>query len=218
MRVHHLHIQAARDVVKFAATAPATERGRVAIINIDDARPDALNVLLKPLEESGSHMHFLLICSQRPPRTILSRATLFTFGLLTEQEIAQILVQERGIARAVAERVAASASGQVKRALSILVSIDDKAVVLSALHAIEAGDAEALDSLADRWREEHTTLLVDACTEGVSRQWKVFAPNEIGSLPRSVLLRIMMSVRNEVRPRLVVRSSLMDVLLRESSA
>lgn len=217
LRIRHLSISGAREIVRFAQVAPSTPLGKVVIANLDKAHTDALNVLLKPLEEAPASVHFMLISSMIVPPTILSRARRYSFGLLTREEIAEILVLDRGMSQAAAERLANSAGGQVKKALAAAVGSDDKSLVLSGIRAVRNGEPDALMALADRWREEHTLMLVDACTEAVSQQWRLFTPAEIGEVPRSVLLRILMAVRSDVRPRLVVRASLMDVL-REVSA
>jgi len=212
IRVKRLTISQARDIVRFTSVAPSTVRGKVAIINLDGAHTDALNVLLKPLEESDPSVHFMLIASALVPPTIRTRARQYSFGLLTEAEIAQILVADRGLSASAATRLAGAAGGQVKKALSVLVAGEDKSLVLTALRSVREGNLEALGVLADRWRDEHTALLVDACTEAVSEQWRMFSRAEVGEVPDSVLLRILMAVRKDVRPRLVIRSSLMDVV------
>lgn len=212
LRIRHMSISGARDIVRFASTAPSTDKGKVVIANLDKAHTDALNVLLKPLEEAHPSVHFLLVASVLVPQTIRSRAHTYSFGLLTSREISEILVTDRGMSKTAADRLAGQSGGQVKKALAAAVGSEEKSLVLSALRAVKGGEEAALMALADRWREEHTQLLVDACTEGVSQQWRLFTAAEIGEVQRSILLRILMAVRSDVRPRLVVRASLMDVL------
>lgn len=212
LRVKRLGVTEARTLASFAVTAPARPEGRVAIVDLDSGSPEAFNVLLKPLEDVRPGMHFLLVSSKPVPYTVSSRAQQMTFGLLGVEEVAQILKEQRGLGDTLAHRLALQSGGQIKNALNALVIQDDRAFALSAVRAIQAGDAEALEGMADRWREPHTDLLVSWCHEIVSQRWRIFSEADVEGMGRSVPLRLLMALRRDVRPRLVVRSILLDVL------
>lgn len=216
LRVRRLTMDAAREIKKFAAVAASQPEGKIVIAEVDGASPDAFSALLKTLEESSPQVHFVLIASRRLPETIQGRAQWYWFSLLRDEEVSRILQQARGIPAATADRAAAASGGQVYRALSALTDADTKADVLSALRAIRDGLPTDLANLADRWKDEHTEMLVQACSEAVSRRWRLFTDAEVGEMKTSVLLRILMAARHDVRPRLLLRSSLMD-LLKESA-
>lgn len=212
LRVRKLTMSSAREIKQFAGVAPSQSQGRIVIVEVDGASDDAFSALLKTLEESSLLVHFVLIASRPLPETVEGRAQWYWFSLLSDTEVSMVLQKTRGIPQATADRAAAAAGGQVYRALSFLTDADTKADVLSALRAVRDRSEEGLSSLADRWRDEHTEMLVQACTEAVSRRWRLFSDNEIGDLKHSTLLRILMASRLDVRPRLLLRSSLMDLI------
>lgn len=211
IRVRRLWRSEAREVVDFASRFSSTEHGKAAIIDLDAGEPAAVDVLLKVTEEPADGMHFLLVTSKPVPVTLLSRARVFEFGLLTQAEVSALLQDQRKMSPSLADRLAEQSGGRVSTALSALTHQDDKALVLAAVRALREHDAVGLESLADRWREEHTDLLVQWATEAVSRRWMMFNEAETGTVG-PIPLRTLMVLRTYARPRLVVRSSLMSVL------
>jgi DNA polymerase III delta prime subunit len=211
LRARHLDMESAGEVADFASRAASGPAGRVAIVRLDNARPEALNVLLKPLEESGPDMHFMLVSSQPVPFTIESRARRYDFGLLSVEDVTRFLKQKRGMSDALASRLAAVSGGQIRAALESMDVAERKSLVLAAVRALREKDPAALESLADRWRDEHTELLAKWAREAVSHQWRLFNVEEtgqVGNLP----LRVLVALRRDVRARLVVRSLLVDLL------
>lgn len=211
LRVRRLDAEGVANVVDFASRAPSGAAGRAVIARLDNTRSSAFNVLLKPLEEAGPSMHFLLVTSQPVPLTVETRARRYDFGLLSMDEVTRFLMDERRMSASTAKRLAGVSRGQVKRALAALDIADRKSLVLAAVRSLKENDAAALESLADRWRDEHTELLATWARESVSHQWRLFNAEEtgdVGSLP----LRTLVVLRRDVRPRLVVRSLLPDLL------
>lgn len=215
LRARSLTIPAVRAIADFVSRAPARPQGRVVIARLDGASPAALNVLLKPLEEAGPDVHFLLTSAVSPPVTLLSRAHVFDLGLLPPAVVSEILREERGIQPAQAKRLGELSGGQVRQALRALVMADEKSLVLSCLRALREKNPEALEGLALRWRDEHTAMLGTWAQEAVSGRWRLFneaETGEVGTLP----LRVLLALRRDSRPRLIIRSVLMDVLNEEN--
>lgn len=210
LRVRRLGMAEARDVVFFAQRAAAGGRGRACIIRLDGATPNAVDVLLKSVEDAGSALHFLLVTSGTVPQTLRDRCRAYIFGLLSTEEVEAVLVA-RGLSVAAARKVATQSGGRVKAALAALNVAEDKTLVLAALRALREADLAALEALADRWRDEHTELLVRWASECVSQRWRTFNEAETG-LETALALRVLTALRQDVRPRLVVRATLTDVL------
>ena len=210
LRIHKLTSDLARTVVTFASTAPVGDM-RLAIIELDSATPGAVHVLLKTLEESSPAHRFILIAQHLPLPTIVSRAQVHPFRLLTDAEVADILVERRGFKPANAESLAALAGGQVAKALENAVNDGERALVLEALAAFRDHNPIALDATAPKWRDEHTELLTRWCHEALTGRWSLFNAEQM-QLPDKLPLRILMAIRSNVRPKLVVRSQLMTLL------
>lgn len=210
-RVHKLTMPSARDLVQFARTAPVCPEGKLAIVQLDKATPAALHVLLKTLEELPAGIKVILISESMPLETVVSRVQVYRFGLLSDEAVANVLIEKRKIEPELAKTLAAASRGQVSRALAQLDDPDGKQVVLDALEAFREKNPYALDHLAPRWMEEHTELLAIWCRESITKRWSIFgAETEIPG--QSTPLRILLALRPNIRPRLVVRSSLMSVL------
>jgi hypothetical protein len=73
----HLSAGDARHAVKFAQTAPFGPV-KIVIIGLDGSTPQAQNILLKVLEEPPDPIRFILVASERPLPTIVSRCQVVT--------------------------------------------------------------------------------------------------------------------------------------------
>lgn len=213
LRIRRLGVPEARTLIDFASRAASTPAGKVAIVQLDGADRAATDALLKVTEDVHPGMHFLLVASEPIAHTLWDRAQVYPFGLLTQAQVAEFLRTQRGMSAVAAERLAEQSGGQVRGALEALHLAETKAPVLAAVRALRENDPDGLESLAERWRDEHTVLLVRWAHEAVSLRWRTFndaETGEVGSLP----LRVLLALRREARPRLLVRSVLMDLLER----
>lgn len=212
LRINHLSMDAARDVVAFAAFQSSTQAGRLAIIQLDSAYAPALHVLLKTLEDGVGSTRFILIAKERPLETIVSRSTVYWFGLLKDDELAAVLTEVRGFKQEAAERLSKKAGGQVSRAFDFAVGHEQKPVVLQAVRAFREHDPAVLEKLADRWNDDATQLLSEWCTEQITGRWRIFDDAETEIIGRDLPLKILSALKLDIRPRLVVRFSLMSIL------
>lgn len=210
LRVRLLTSDDARSVVRFALASPLGVR-RLAIIRLDQATPAALHVLLKTLEELPPTTHIILIATEMPLETIVSRAEMFRFSLLTEEQVEDVLLQ-RKFKPTEARRWASLSGGQVRKALDLVEDLDAKITVLSAVRAIRERDANGLDNLATKWTDQHSDLLGALCREAITGRWRIFSDAEVEGMGKKLPLSILYALRPEIRPRLVVRASLMSVL------
>ena len=63
-----------------------------------------------------------------------------------------------------------------------------------------------------KWTDEHTELLVVWCTETITERWKLFKAEDADLPGQKLPLRLLIALRADIRPRLVVRHSLLSVL------
>lgn len=90
----NIKIEQIRDLTYKLSLKPYAARYKVAIIDAaEEMTEDAANALLKNLEEPKDHTVIILVTSNpnRLPKTIVSRAQKINFGLVREEEYAQLL-------------------------------------------------------------------------------------------------------------------------------
>lgn len=214
LRVNRLTADNSRMIERFALAAPNGSR-RVVIARLKDASKVSFNILLKTLEEAPETSFFFLCAEERPPATIWNRCQVFYLAPLKDEDVEQVLARVKRFNPDVAKDLSIISRGQVKTALTMTDTKERKMLVLRALEAFRAKDASILEGLASRWTEEHTELLTILCQEAVTGRWRLFSDDEVGLQGNKIPLKILMALRAEVRPRLTIRSSLMNALLGE---
>lgn len=211
MELKFLHMEGVREAVKFLKRAPHGKQ-RLLIAYLGGAGWSTQAGLLLALENLPPTSLAILIT---PPDTmspaLQSRGEIFDFSLLTNDEVATIL-RGRNFGESMAEQLASLAGGHVVNALRFTETNEIKIAVLGAVRSLLLRDAKALDTFAARWSDEHTELLATLCRETVSGRHILFTEEETGALGRKLALKILTTMRPEVRPRLVVHSQLMTVL------
>lgn len=211
LRIKRLTQENARFAAKFASERPRGWR-KLIIVRLDrKATVGAQNALLKSMEESPDAT-YILVAEESPINTVVSRAVTYPFGLLKEKDIANILTQRLNFSEDRAETLARIAGGRVKKALSYTGDQESKMVVMRALDAVHRKDNKALEAVAPLWQQDHTDLLIQWCYESLTRKWKLFIPGETNIKGTKVPLRILIALREDLRPRLVVRAALASVL------
>ena len=211
IRIHKLTAALAGYLVKISDRTSSGHQGRLVIMKIDGASAEAFNRLLLTLEHA-QNTKFILISESVLFPTIASRAVLYSFSVLTEEEVVKVLQYKMGFKEDKAQELAKLSGGQVERAVQAVSDQDNKAVVLAVLEAIQEKDVESLDRLADRWSDNSTRLLQTWCREALTGRWRVFTPDDSGITGQGLPLQILISTRPDVRPKLVVRSGLMSIV------
>ena len=150
-------------VLSHASYAPHEGRARVFVVRrAEELSISAANALLKTLEEPIARMHFVLVTSQPDALlpTILSRVQRVRFAPLPEEVVIELLVA-RGVADAVARRVAPLAGGSVEAALALCdeeATEAREAFVTRALQAIEAPTLSVTLDLAEQAKRDKNEL------------------------------------------------------------
>jgi replication-associated recombination protein RarA len=211
LRIHRLTAELAREAVTFSSSAAVRDK-RLAIIEVDTATPTALTILLKTLEEPHD-TQFILVSAGKPIPTIVSRSQVYNFGFLGTEEVAQVLMEKRGFRQVDAMKYAQYGRGQVQKALDSIAATKDKNLVIAALLALRERDERALLALADRWDLAATALLITWCNEAITDRWTFFGPSDAAGIDTTALpIHILTALKADIRPRLVVRSTLVGVL------
>lgn len=171
----------ASQLRRFALTAPF-DGSKLAVVHLDGATDSALNDALKLLEEPPEYMYFILISSEPVLPTVLSRAQIYRFGTLNEDDLCTILTRFEGLSETAAKKV--SYAGQVSEAKEIYQNINARNAALAVLKSVETQDVllfkrafKAVDDSAARMLESG---LFEACTG----DWRLFSPEELPVLAK----------------------------------
>lgn len=208
----NLNADRARDLVTFLNRGSTTGH-KIAIVRLDKSSSQALNALLKALEELATGVHVILIAvaAESVPETIRSRSEHYPFGTLSPEDLKSVLIAAMHIHPEAAERLAVR-GGTVAGAIPDPEDQDDKQLVVRALHALHERSVDGLDSLAPKWTDRTTELLRRWCSEALTGRWLTFDPAESEIQETASKLRILLSLGRDIRPKLVVRASLMTLL------
>ncbi len=212
LRIKRLTVAEAREAVQFAYMAPMAGPLRLVIARLHPGTEENQNILLKAVEEAPHTTKFILIASgETPLPTVSSRCVTVPFRLLSTDDLAAIL-EDRGFKPGQARVWAERGEGQVKRALAYREVSDAKPMVATVVKAFREKDPGTLEKVADGWTDAHTDLLTIWCNEAISRHWTVFSEEEASTRGRAIPMKILVALRTDVRPKLVVKSVLADLL------
>lgn len=212
LRIKKLLVGDAVTLSRFASLRPTEGSLRLAIVNMDGASAPAVNHLLKALEDSPESSYFILVSSGYVLDTIRSRAAVFPFHALSTNDVATILETKKKFSPIQARIWAERSGGSVWAALSSAEAVETKPVVLLVVKAFRELDIAALEKAADRWTDKHTTYLTQWCHEAITTQWRLFNDDESGIEGRAIPMKILIALRADVRPRLLIRANLMSAL------
>lgn len=80
-----------RELIEHHSMAPLSGKVKVTVADLTRASSEAVNSILKVLEEPPSYSHIILHTDDEPLLTIKSRCFNLRFGTLTDTEVAQVL-------------------------------------------------------------------------------------------------------------------------------
>lgn len=144
------------------------------VVALDDATEQAQNILLKTLENPPAHTRFLLTSSAWPLATIISRSRVYRLGLLSDEQVIEILLAH-GIALDDAADAAREGRGQVLYALAAVATASRvRSVVSGGLKAARAGTL--LETVTRSWTPDHARVLRQWASEAASGRWVSYSP------------------------------------------
>lgn len=205
-----LTVNNVRYIIHFTGYAPFGQFKYVAA-RLDDASEQALNALLKTLEEPPRTARFIVTTASTALPTIASRCQIFRMGLLSDTELASILVKQ-GMTPVAAALAAKLGRGQVARAKTADVSDGARATVVAVFKALATNDAALFDQAFANFDDTCRALLMICLHEGLSHRWSVFSEADLFGLHRKPesLWRLVaaLSQHPEAQSRLGVRAAL----------
>lgn len=210
-----------RHVQAFCRTAASGPHGKLVILGLDDAQAGAQNALLKLLEEPPDGVRLILVAGEPPLPTIVSRSCVKRCGLLSTDEVEQVLLALRW-EPAEARAAALIAGGRVSIALrSAGAAADVLGRVKAAVRAASDRNTAALGTIGAKvWDERHHLLFRQWAAERYAYSWAVFSPQEAPGFSRddAKYALHMLSGLDGARPWLLDRAVLENLAARGGSA
>jgi hypothetical protein len=193
IRILKLDADSARAIVSVCDHIPQGGL-RVIIIELDGSSEAAQNIILKALEETPDPLRFILLASETPLATIMSRAQVFRTGYMGEGQIATIL---RALGKDPA--LAARGGGTVAGALAAEKETDEAAqregsVVAAAVRAAAAGEWEAMNRSMRGWHGSHSRVLISWCINVMVGRRVTLLPPDFGKVMTKDRARVVWSV------------------------
>lgn len=219
LRVRRIDVAAARQIRDTVVRA-SFGVGRLVIASLDGITAPSAHVLLKTLEELPETARVILVADGPVLDTVVTRAQVFAFDLLTDAEVEQVLTTgyfTPGIRPEEARKLAARSGGTVAAALAARPGTPEqetKALVLRTLRALREQNEAALLLSARDWSDGATELLTAWCHEAISGRWRLFSAAEAALIDRRLPIRILAALRPDTTPRYLVNPGLVGVLRR----
>ena len=208
--VNSLGVPEARKVIRFLETSSTTDKGSAVLISLDSSLLGA-DVLLKSLEDIPEHVRVVMVASRPIPETLESRAVVYRFGYLAPDDVILVMKKiKKGLSEGFVSRLVGG-FGNIENAMDGLKATADKALVLSAVRAVNSRDVDLLALVSKEWRTSHTELLVSWAIEATSGRPRLFTATEIedaGTLP----LRLLQALRFDIRTRFVLSAVLPSLM------
>lgn len=203
----------AREVQRFLSTRPMGKL-KVVVVRLDRASSEALNALLKVLEEPPRSARFLLTSAFSTLLTVESRARVFRMGYLAEDDVYQILHEKIGQSPAQARAGARVAGGQVQRALDVGDVDIAKGPVLSLLKAAADSDEELMLNALAKFEAPQAELLKAWTIEARTGMWRTFNSSEGYGLQsdRWAVDRIARAMTMGARPRIAAKLAVLEIM------
>jgi len=143
-RVQRLTKPEALAVAEHHATYPLASEVKVSVIDITRATPEALNAMLALLEDPPEYSRFILHSDSDPFLTVKSRCFILNFGLLSTDEVAQVLETKKVPEHVIADAARLS-QGRVSVALEHARNYDARQSAMKVLKAVGTADGLELD-------------------------------------------------------------------------
>jgi len=207
-----LSVEDSRYIQRFLSTRPFG-RYKVIAMCLDGASIEALNALLKVMEEPPDCARFLLTASSPTLLTVESRATVYRLGYLSEEQVTKVLTKRFSYTIERARLAARGGGGQMFRAIGVGDLDIAKGPVLSLLKAASQGDEELLLNALAKFDEPQMELLKQWGMEARTGVWRVFDSSEGYGLQgnRQAVDRICRALEMGARPRLAAKYALLDI-------
>jgi hypothetical protein len=210
LQAKRLTYEGLKHIAQFSKRGGSTDAGQVVIARLGSHAmkylPEVFDLLDRP-----SNTRFIFTASGEVAPGVLQRSVRYPFGLLSPEHVAEILIG-LGAKPADAKATASYSAGTMDILWMAKQVVEVKPVVQQVLQAIYHRDEEALEMLASRWSDVATLWLRTWATERYTGRWRWYNDGFTEITDPREALRILLAVSEDVRPALIVRSTLMNLI------
>lgn len=194
MRAEKASADLCREAIRWASIAPPA--GLKAVI-IEGDEGDGLKLMLNILEDPPEWVVFLLVSARPLHAPVVSRAERHLFGLLTDDQVAQVLLS-LGMPGPKAAALAPYGRGRVSPAAAMADAGQARSCVQGVLRAIVGKNPDQAALALKDWDARCQELLQLWCAEAASGQWRVFSLGEVPGLTQDAAVKLSRSVLGEL--------------------
>jgi hypothetical protein len=209
--VRSLTADQARGVVSFIRSTPHGPL-KFVLIRLSGATENALNILLKTLEEPPEHTRFVLTTSESVLATVSSRAQTHHLGLLSGTELYEVLTAKLGMTPLLARKAVEHGHGSVWPALAAQENESARLTALSLIGAVAKQDVELFRQVSLKVDDTVWRQLVLFLQEVSSGRWRAFTAADgsawLGRQGDVTKMLRALGRFTDVRSRLAVRVAL----------
>lgn len=211
-----LTIANVRELITWARTAPMSSPYKVAVVRIDHVRADGTSwqasartmaAMLKLLEEPPPTTRFILLATKPTLPMIKSRAVELTAGLLTPEQVEEIVYAVSDLSESEARIAARLGGGRVQPSIDARAGAEGSVqAVVDVLTSLRAGDQIALTEKARIWTDGDTAMLVRWAHERITNRYVIFSGSGAPEVSVSAAERVLRTVHaaSGSRPRVVL--------------
>lgn len=180
-----LTADAVRQLLNFVSRS-SFGNGKWVQLRLDGAQEGVLAILLKTLEEPPSSTRFVLTSAEPVLATIISRAHVYRMGVLTPEEIKEILAVE-GRPRTAIEQAAQQSGGQLNKARQLVNRLHQDAIIRveRVLQAVASRDVKQYEQAFRGFDETTKNVLIQALKAAICGQPSLLAADENIRLQRN---------------------------------
>lgn len=215
LRVRKLDREAAGLIEAFIGSAASDSPFKLVIVQLGQGYKKFQDALLKSLESETSQTKVIFISDREVSPTLASRAVRATFRFLSEESVYKVLTSNGKMSKKVAKEAAARSGGQIFRAFESIKETKEVGDIVTVLQLLSTHDSATIAKLSKNWTSEHTSVLLLACREIISGQYRRFRKEELDNVSKNLAMTILTEVRESDRPQYVVKSRLMRYALGE---
>ncbi|MFA7264785.1 MAG: hypothetical protein WC054_00495 [Candidatus Nanopelagicales bacterium] len=210
-----LTITHVRDLIAWSRKAPMASPFKVAIVRLDNVRPDGsewrasartLASMLKLLEEPPATTRFVLLATQPTMPMIRSRAVELTGGLLSPEQVEEIVFAVSDLSEVESRMAGRLGGGRVQPSIDARGFEGSVQAVVDVLTSLRSHDQVALTEKSRIWSDADTEMLIRWAHERITNNYVIFAGSGAPEVSVSAAERVLRTVARHrgARPRILL--------------
>lgn len=213
--IEKLRMPDARALGEWSRQMPIRSAQRLAVVDLDGSSVQALNAMLKTLEEAPESFRAILraTAGYKLLDTVVSRCEVFHLGYLQELEVHDVLIA-KGMSSTEAMKLSWKSGGQMSVALGGHNQDYAKTIAVNVVKAFANGDKNLFDHAIEDVNEDVLKWMRVWSLEVNTGKWKHFKADQRFGMKQRELSLIMIKLQKDVRVKLLLKSMWDDLIVR----